>query len=142
MSTHCSGMDTPVYAARVVEQFSDVRFRVLSACECELSAQKALTQVPGGHEHMFIDVLNMLGQEEMQKVGRVINESKQEDIYRDLVAIIMHSDLRPRAECRASSHRVNNKNGCARQIVDLDFTGSSCTTYSPQGKCILLIHLE
>ena len=141
MSTHCSGMDTPVYAARVVEKFSDVRFRVLSACECTLSARKALTQVPGGHEHMFIDVLNMLQNEVMQNVRRVIKESKKKDIYRDLVAIIMHSDLRPRAECRASSHMVNNKNGCARQIVDLDFTGSSCTTYSPQGKCILLIHL-
>ena len=89
---------------------------------------------------MFIDVLNMLPLEVKREFSRVIKESAPTDTYGYLSVIIMQSDLRPCAECRASNHMVTNTFGCERQIVVLDVVGSSCTSYSPQGKCILLIH--
>ena len=89
MSTRCSGIDTPVWAARVVEKFSNVRFDVCSVCECAPAAQKALTQVPGGHKHMFIDVLNMLQLAVKTEVDQVIKSSAPNDIYNDLSSIIM-----------------------------------------------------
>ena len=140
MSTHCSGIDTPVWAARVVEKFSNIRFEVCSACECAPAAQKALTQVPGGHKHMFIDVLNMLQLPVRTQVDQVIKSSAPNDLYKELSSIIMRTELRECAKCRASNHCVTFPLGCKRERVDLDVTGSSCTSYSPQGQRFFLIY--
>ena len=140
MSTHCSGIDTPVWAARVVEKFSNIRFDVCSACECAPAAQKALTQVPGGHKHMFIDVLNMLQLPVRTQVDQVIKSSAPNDLYKELSSIIMRTELRECAKCRASNHCVTFPLGCKRERVDLDVTGSSCTSYSPQGQRFFLIY--
>ena len=140
MSTHCSGIDTPVWAARVVEKFSNIRFEVCSACECAPAAQKALTQVPGGHKHMFIDVLNMLQLAVKTEVDQVIKSSAPNDLYKELSSIIMRTELRECAKCRASNHCVTFPLGCKRERVDLDVTGSSCTSYSPQGQRFFLIY--
>ena len=140
MSTHCSGIDTPVWAARVVERFSNVRFDVCSACECAPAAQKALTQVPGGHNHMFIDVLNMLQLAVKTEVDQVIKSSAPNDLYKKLSSTMMRKELRLCAPCRASNHCVTFPLGCRREMVDLDVTGSSCTSYSPQGQRFFLIY--
>ena len=121
MSTHCSGIDTPVWAARVVERFSNVRFDVCSACECAPAAQKALTQVPGGHKHMFIDVLNMLQLAVKTEVDQVIKSSAPNDLYKELSSIIMRTELRECAKCRAFeslchiSARLQARNGGSRR---------------------------
>ena len=138
MSTHCSGIDAPVWAARVVEQFSKVKFQVMSVCERTDAAQKALKHVPGGHDHMFVDVLDMLTPAVRKDVDDVIKHPSK-DLYQELSSIIMKNDLRLCAPCRASNHSLNI-HGCKRQIVDLDITGSACTSYSPQGRWVLLIY--
>ena len=140
MSTHCSGIDTPVWAARVVERFSNVRFDVCSACECAPAAQKALTQVPGGHKHMFSNVLDMLPLAVRTEVDQVIKRSAPNDLYKKLSSIIMRTKLRECANCRASNHCVTFPLGCRREMVDLDVTGSSCTSYSPQGQRFFMIY--
>ena len=140
MSTHCSGIDTPVWAARVVEKFSNIRFEVCSACECAPAAQKPLTQVPGGHKHMFSNVLDMLPLAVKTEVDQVIKHSAPNDLYKELSSIIMKKALRLCAPCRASNHSVTKPHGCMREMVDLDVAGSSCTSYSQQSKRFLLIY--
>ena len=95
--------------------------------------------MPGGHHHMFVDVLDMLQLAVKKEVEDVIEHSSRADLYTSLSSIIMKNDMRSGAPCRASSHGLGG-HGCKRQIVDLDVTGYYCTSYSPQGRWGLLIY--
>ena len=73
VSSHCSGLDTAVWAMRAVERHCGLSFQCLAATESLDSAQDSLRLTPGGHEHVFSNVLGWCLGSERRFSGRVVS---------------------------------------------------------------------
>ena len=128
-STHCSGLDTAVWALKSIENRVDVNlsFRHLASTDKDANCCIAMQHTPGGREHLHGDVFNMLPLKERAEVQGICAKW-EDDIYDQLHKVIIGCKLSPKIYCFQSNHNIFGR--CNRVRAELAFSSTSCTKYS------------
>ena len=106
-STHCSGLDTAVWALKSIENREDVNlsFRHLASTDKDANCCLAMQYTPGGRDHLHGDVFNMLPPKERTEVQEICDKLP-DDIYDQLRKVIIGCKLSPKIDCFQSNHHI------------------------------------